>query len=67
VSGPERDQVGSLLELTWNGRDSVTLGNGETRGFLNDGDTVTIRATAPGEDGARIGFGEVTGVIQPAP
>jgi fumarylacetoacetase len=67
VSGPERDQVGSLLELTWNGREPITLGNGATRGFLEDGDTVTIRATAPGANGSRIGFGDVAGVIQPAP
>jgi fumarylacetoacetase len=67
VSGSERDQVGSLLELTWNGREPVTLGDGETRGFLEDGDAVTIRATAPGRDGATIGFGAVAGVIQPAP
>ena len=66
VSGPERDQVGSLLELTWNGREPVTLRDGEVRGFLADGDTVTIRATAPGANGSRIGFGGVTGVIQPA-
>jgi fumarylacetoacetase len=66
VSGPERDQVGSLLELTWNGREPVTLDNGQVRGFLEDGDTVTIRASAPGADGTRIGFGEVTGVIHPA-
>ena len=66
VSGPERDQVGSLLELTWNGREPVTLGNGETRGFLEDGDTITIRATAPGKDGTTIGFGDVRGVIQAA-
>jgi fumarylacetoacetase len=67
VSGPERDQVGSLLELTWNGREPVKLDNGQVRGFLEDGDTITIRASAPGPDGTRIGFGEVTGVIQPAP
>jgi fumarylacetoacetase len=67
VSGSERDQVGSLLELTWNGREPVTLASGETRGFLEDGDAVTIRATAPGANGSRIGFGAVAGVIQPAP
>jgi fumarylacetoacetase len=67
VSGRERDQVGSLLELTWNGREPITLANGATRGFLEDGDTVTIRATAPGANGSRIGFGDVSGVISPAP
>ncbi len=66
VSGPEPQQRGSLLELTWNGTEPVTLGDGSTRRFLEDGDTVTIRASAPGADRVRIGFGEVTGVIQAA-
>jgi fumarylacetoacetase len=63
VSGPERDQRGSFLELSWNGTEPVELADGATRSFLEDGDTVTIRATAPGSDGTRIGFGEVTGTI----
>jgi fumarylacetoacetase len=66
VSGPERDQRGSLLELTWNGQEPVTLADGSTRTFLEDGDEVTITATAPGADGGRISFGEVTGQVQPA-
>ncbi|PRX45188.1 fumarylacetoacetate hydrolase [Prauserella shujinwangii] len=66
VSGPERDQFGSLLELTWGGREPLTLADGVTRGFLEDGDEVTITATAPGPGGERIGFGEVTGRILPA-
>ena len=48
VSGPERDQTGSFLELTWGGTEPVTLADGTERTFLDDGDTVTIRATAPG-------------------
>jgi fumarylacetoacetase len=66
VSGPERDQRGSLLELSWGGTEPFTLADGTTRTFLEDGDTVTITATAPGPDGQRIGFGEVTGTIRPA-
>jgi fumarylacetoacetase len=66
VSGPERRQRGSFLELTWNGTQPVTLGDGSVRTFLEDGDTVAIRASAPGADGVRIGFGDVTGTIQPA-
>jgi fumarylacetoacetase len=66
VSGDRRDQRGSLIELTWNGTEPVELPGGETRGFLADGDTVTISATAPGPDGTRIGFGEVTGTVRPA-
>jgi fumarylacetoacetase len=66
VSGDERDQRGSLIELTWNGTEPIELPGGQTRGFLEDGDTVTISATAPGADGSRIGFGEVTGTVVPA-
>ncbi|MEV4842046.1 fumarylacetoacetase [Micromonospora matsumotoense] len=65
VSGPERGQVGSFLELTWGGADPVTVG-GDTRTFLADGDTVTLRATAPGPDGTTVALGEVTGQILPA-
>jgi fumarylacetoacetase len=63
VSGPERDQMGSFLELSWGGNDPVTLSDGVTRTFLLDGDAVVISATAPGPNGTLIGFGEVTGVI----
>ena len=66
VSGPEADQRGSFLELTWSGREPIVLGEGETRSFLEDGDTVTIGATARGAEGATIGLGEVTGTILPA-
>ncbi|WP_129667568.1 fumarylacetoacetase [Phytoactinopolyspora endophytica] len=66
VSGPEPDQRGSFLELTWNGTEPVKLPDGSTRTFLEDGDTVTIRGTAAGPDGARIGFGDVSGTIIPA-
>ncbi|MGZ8750328.1 MAG: fumarylacetoacetase [Pseudonocardia sp.] len=66
TSGPEPDQRGSLLELTWNATEPVTLADGSTRGFLADGDTVTMTAWAPGVNGARIGIAEVTGTIVPA-
>lgn len=66
VSGPEADQRGSLLELTWSGEQPITLPDGSTRTFLEDGDTVTIRYSAPGADGTRIGLGEVIGTILPA-
>jgi len=66
VSGPEPDQRGSFLELSWNGTQPITLGDGSTRTFLENGDTVTIRAKAAGDDGKRLGFGEVTGTIKPA-
>ena len=66
VSGPDRDQWGSLLELSWNGAQPLTLADGSTRAFLADGDVVAISATAPGVDGGRIWFGEVTGRVEPA-
>ncbi|SJZ36054.1 fumarylacetoacetate hydrolase [Marinactinospora thermotolerans DSM 45154] len=66
VSGPERDQRGSLLELAWNGEEPLRLPDGGERSFLADGDRVSITATAPGPQGSVIGFGEVTGRILPA-
>ncbi|MCM2393954.1 fumarylacetoacetase [Streptomyces albipurpureus] len=62
VSGPEVHQRGSLLELTWNGRDPLELPEGK-RTFLEDGDVVTMTAWAPGPDGTRVGLGEVSGRI----
>ena len=67
VSGPEPGERGSFLELGWNGTQPVRLADGSTRTFLEDGDTVAISATAPGADGARLGFGEVRGTVRPAP
>jgi fumarylacetoacetase len=66
VSGAGRDECGSLLELTHDGTEPLVLADGSTRGFLEDGDVVTISATAPGTDGGRISLGEVAGRIAPA-
>ncbi len=66
VSGATPDQRGSLIELTWNGTEPLHLSDGSTRTFLDDGDTVSITATAPGNDGHRIGFGPVSGTVAPA-
>jgi fumarylacetoacetase len=63
VSGPERDTVGSLIEYSWNGEQPFKLADGGERAFLEDGDVVTIGATAPGLGGARVGFGEVSGRV----
>lgn len=63
VSGPERDQGGSLIELTWGGTEPIELPDGSRRTFLQDGDEVTITATAPGPGGSRIGLGEVSGRV----
>lgn len=59
VSGSQKNQRGSFIELTWNGREPVVVGPA-TRTFLEDGDTVSISATAPGIGGSRIGFGDVS-------
>jgi fumarylacetoacetase len=66
VSGPERGQTGSLLELTRGGAEPVRLADGAERTFLEDGDAVTISATAPGLGGTVVGLGEVTGTVKPA-
>ncbi|MFL6239433.1 MAG: fumarylacetoacetase [Actinomycetes bacterium] len=66
VSGPEPSQLGCLLELTSGGRDVIELTDGSTRTFLEDGDRVVIRGTAPGADGTAIGFGDCAGVVLPA-
>ncbi|OLM16278.1 Fumarylacetoacetase [Pseudonocardia sp. Ae707_Ps1] len=66
VSGPRREQFGSLLELSWNGRDPVMLPGGTPRSWLSDGDEVVVTATAPAADGSRFSLGEVRGRIRPA-
>ncbi|EIE99002.1 fumarylacetoacetase [Saccharomonospora glauca] len=65
ISGPERDQRGAFIEITWGGREPLSVG-GEERTFLQDGDEVVLRATAPGVGGGRISFGEVRTRILPA-
>jgi fumarylacetoacetase len=67
VSGPQTHQRGSLLELTWNGAEPLTLPGGDTRAFLEDGDEVVISGSAPGPAGTRVGFGAVRGRILPTP
>ncbi len=64
ISGPTPGSYGSLLELTWNGRDPIKLPNGSQRIFLEDGDSVTLNGHCQGE-GYRIGFGKATGRIAP--
>ena len=65
-SGPTPDEAGSLMELSKGGKEPITLPNGETRTFLEDGDTVVFRGTCTAPGAARIGFGEVRGTLQPA-
>jgi fumarylacetoacetase len=63
VSGPEPDQLGSLLELSWGGSQPFSLADGTEHGYLDDGDEVVMTATAPGPDGSRVGIAEVRGRI----
>jgi fumarylacetoacetase len=65
ISGPTEESRGCMLELTWRGANPLTLPNGETRKWLEDGDGLTITGWAQG-DGYRVGFGEVTGRVLPA-
>jgi fumarylacetoacetase len=65
ISGPERSEYGSLMELSWGGKEPFTLDTGETRSFIEDGDTLTLRGHAQG-DGFRVGFGDCAGRILPA-
>jgi fumarylacetoacetase len=62
VSGPQKDQRGAFIELTWGGKEPITV-NGRQRTFLEDGDEIVLAATAPGADGTRLGFGEARGRI----
>jgi fumarylacetoacetase len=66
VSSFRRDEMGSLLEMTAGGRDPITLPDGQPRGYLADGDTVTLSGSAPGPDGSRIEFGNASGQVVPA-
>jgi fumarylacetoacetase len=65
ISGPEKHERGSLLEISWNGTEPIELPGGIKRTFLEDGDSLTIHGCCQGE-GYRIGFGEVEGTILPA-
>ncbi len=63
LSGPNPDQAGSLLELTRGDTQPITLSNGETRGYLDDADTVILRGHCQREGFRRIGFGECRGTV----
>ena len=63
VSGATKDSRGCLLELTWRGAEPLTLPNGETRKFLEDGDEVIMRGWCEAAGAVRIGFGECRGVV----
>ncbi|MBE1292351.1 MAG: fumarylacetoacetase [Rhodobacteraceae bacterium] len=65
ISGPTKPERGSLLELSWGGKEPLTLDSGEPRTFIEDGDTLTLQGAARG-DGYTIGFGDCTGTLLPA-
>ncbi|WP_170754968.1 fumarylacetoacetase [Ruegeria lacuscaerulensis] len=65
ISGPTKPERGSLLEISWGGKEPLTLDTGETRRFIEDGDTMTLTGAAKG-DGYSIGFGYCVGTVLPA-
>ncbi len=65
ISGPTKPERGSLLELSWGGKEPLMLDTGETRTFIEDGDTLTLTGEAKGE-GYTIGFGDCVGTVLPA-
>jgi len=65
ISGPTPDSYGSMLEITWGGKNPVQMPDGTERKFINDNDTVIMKAYAE-KDGVRIGFGECSGKILPS-
>ena len=64
ISGPDRNERGSLLEISWNGTEPLELAGGVKRSFLEDGDCLAFRGWCEGA-GYRVGFGEVEGTILP--
>lgn len=65
ISGPTTDSLGSMMEMTLNGKKPISLLNGLQRAFIEDGDAVIIKGYAE-KNNVRIGFGECTGKISPA-
>ncbi len=64
ISGKDKSSYGSLLEMSWGGKQPLKLVDGRERSFLKDGDTISLRGHAY-KDGIRVGFGEVKGKIIP--
>jgi fumarylacetoacetase len=67
LSTDRDDGLGSLLEISRGGQQPIALPSGETRSFLEDGDEVTLRAWCERDGAVRIGFGECSGRVVPAP
>ena len=66
LSGPTESEAGALIELTHGGKLPITLPNGESRAFLADGDSITLRAHCEKPGAPRVGFGACTGTVLPA-
>ncbi len=66
ISGKEKSERGSMLELSWRGTDPIELPSGEQRRFLEDGDEIIMKGYCEREGFRRIGFGECRGRILPA-
>ena len=66
LSGPSLDEAGALIELTVGGKQPLTLPNGESRTYLEDGDAVVLRGWCEKPGAARIGFGQCVGTVLPA-
>jgi fumarylacetoacetase len=66
ISGPTREERGCLLELSWRGKEPLTLPSGETRTFLEDGDEVLMTGWCERAGAVRIGLGECRGRVLPA-
>ena len=66
ISGPNDESLGSLMEISQGGKTPITLPNGETRSFLEDGDEIILKATARADGAVPIGFGECRAVVMPA-
>jgi fumarylacetoacetase len=65
ISGPTPDSFGSMLELTWGGKNPIQMNDGSERKFINDGDTVIMKGFCQNDE-VRIGFGEVSSKLLPA-
>jgi fumarylacetoacetase len=65
ISGPALEESGCMMELTLGGKAPVTLSSGEKRAFVDDGDTLTVRAFCQADGFRRIGFGEAAGTVLP--
>ena len=64
ISGKTKDSFGSMLELTWSGKNPLIMKDGSERKFINDNDTVTMKGFCK-NSAVRIGFGEVTAKLLP--